>query len=108
MLDAGKINGRGRDIELCHRRRNDGVTQQGLAHHHIGHRIASIAAVDAKSGRGVTLRIESHDEHLLAPGSDPGAWGDCRGRLDPTAFLIWGWEPRARPPRLGDDALLQT
>ena len=71
-----------------HRSFEDRLAHRDLAGQHVVGRAAAGLAVDAETGRGVPLRVEVDDQHILADRGECGAEIDRgRGLADP-AFLI--------------------
>ena len=99
QLEAGEIEGRGRDEEARHRGRQHRVAQARLADQHVIGRVAAAATVDAEPGRGIALRIEIDDQHLLADGGKRGAEIDRRRGLADAALLVGDGEHARRPRR---------
>ena len=66
-----------------------------LADQHVVGRAAAVLAVDAEAGRGVALRIEVDDQHVLADRRERGAEID-RGRGLADAALLVGEGEHAR------------
>ncbi len=57
--------------------------------------MTAVAAVDAEAGRGVALRVEIDDQHILADGGERGAEIDRRRGLADAALLVGdGEHPR--------------
>ena len=67
-LEAGEVERRGRDEQLRHRGREHGLAHRRGAGEHVIGRGAARAALDAEPGRGVALRVEIDDQHVLADG----------------------------------------
>ena len=102
-LEAGEIECRWRKMKSRHRGRDDRVAQCRLAGQHVVSRVAAAAPINAKTGRGIALRVEIDDQHLFADGGERGAEVDrCRRLADP-ALLVRDCEHRAR--RAGDPRL---
>ena len=80
---------------------HDRVAQRLLAGEHVVGRETAAAPVDAEAGRGVALRIEIDDQHVLADRGERGAEID-RGRGFADAALLVGDRQDARRPRDAD------
>ena len=106
-LEAGQIHRRRRDVEARHRGLEHGVAQRRLAGQHVVGRGGAALAVDAEAGRGVALRIEVDDQHVLADRGERGAEID-RGRGLADAALLVGEREDARdcPAPCGIDRLI--
>ncbi len=76
--------------------RHDGLAQVRLADQHVIGRAVAIAAVDAKTGGRVALRIEIDDQDSLADGGQRGPEVDGGRRLADTPLLV-GKRQNARP-----------
>jgi hypothetical protein len=87
-LEAGEVQRRWREEKLRHCRGDHRIAHRRGAGEHVIGRSAARAAVDAEPGRGVALRVEIDDQHMLADGGQGCAEID-RGRgLADAAFLI--------------------
>src|SRR4030088_2561033 len=71
-----------------HRGRHHRIAQRRLADQHVISRAAAAAAIDAKPGGGVALRIEIDDQHPLADRSERRAEIDRSGGLADAALLV--------------------
>src|SRR6202043_289885 len=87
-LEAGEIHGGGCDMQPRHRGRHHCVAQRRLPDQHIVGRAAAAAAIDAKTGRGIPLRIKIDDQHALADRRQRGAEIDRGGGLADAALLV--------------------
>ncbi len=108
QLEAGEIERGGRDGQARHGRRHDGIAHRSFAYQYLVRGVLPVAAIDAKSGRCIALRIEVDDQHVLANCCERGAKVDRGGRFPHTAFLI-GDRDHPRRSRIeypGGDRLL--
>ena len=87
-LEAGKIHGRRRDVQLRHCGLHRDRRELLVIGQSIVGRVRPAFAVDAESGRCVALRIEIDDQHALADRSQRGAEIDRRRGLADAALLI--------------------
>ena len=65
-----------------------GVAHGGAAGEHVIGRGAAVAPLDAQTGRGVALRVEVDDQHMLADGRQRGAEIDGGRGLADAALLV--------------------
>ena len=82
-------------------RGQDRVLQIRLACQDIVGRTAPGAPIDTESSRGVTLRIEIDNQHVLADSGKRRAKIDCRGGLADAALLV-GDREHSRWLRVGN------
>jgi len=75
-------------VQARHRGRHHGFAQRRLADQHVIGRAVAAAAVDAKTGGSVALRIEIDDQHTLADRSECGTQIDRGGGLADAALLV--------------------
>ena len=73
----------------------DRLAHRHLAGEHIVSRAAAAFAIDAEPGRGIALRVEVDDQHMLPDGSERRAEIDCgRGLADAALLIGDGQRPR--------------
>ena len=94
-LEAGEVDGRRADVQPRHRGRLDRVAHRHLADQDVVGRALPALAVDAEPGRGIALRVEVDDQHVLADRGERGAEVD-RGRGLADAALLVGERDHAR------------
>ena len=99
QFEPGEIERRRREMQPRHRGRTMRIAQRRFANQDIVGRVLPTAAVDAEAGRGIALRVEIDDQHLLADGGERGAEIDRRRRLADAALLVGD---RKHPRRLGE------
>ena len=90
-----EIEGRRRKVKPRHGGCDDRVAQRRLASQHIIGRVQAASPIDAEAGRGIALRIEIDDQHVLADRRERGAKID-RGRGLADAALLVGDRQHAR------------
>ena len=96
-LEAGEVHGRRDDVQPRHRGLEDGVADVDLAGEHVVGRAVAALAVDAEPGRGIALRVEIDDQHMLADRRERGAEIDGgRGLADPALLVGEGEHPGDR------------
>ena len=100
-FEAGEIKRRWREIKPRDDGRQDRVVQSSASGKHIVGGKPAAALVDAEAGRGIALRVEVDDQHVLADSGERGAeiYGG-RGFPD-AAFLIGHRQDASVPYRLG-------
>ena len=87
-LEAGEIHGRGCDVQPGHRRRHHRFAQRRLPDQDVIGRAIAVAAIDAKTGRRIPLRVEIDDQDALADRGQRRAQIDRRGGLADPALLV--------------------
>ena len=87
-FDTDKIAVRGHDEQARHRRRHDRIEDRCAAGQHVEGRAEARFDRNPETRRGVALRIEIEDQHLLADGRQRGTEVDGRRRLADAALLV--------------------
>jgi hypothetical protein len=99
-LQADQVGVGGHDAQVRHQRPGAGGGDAGLAAQHVEAGDGPLILRDADAGRGVALRVEIEDQHLLADGCEGGAEIDGGGGLADAALLI-GYGKDAERARCG-------
>src|SRR5208282_1415245 len=99
-FEPGEIERRRREMKTWHGSRDDRIVQRRLSDQNIVGGVTPAAAIDAETGRGVTLRVEIDDENFLADGGQRRPEIDRSRCLADASLLVGDSQDAGRSCRL--------